>query len=256
LLMQVILLAGRYGTRPERPAGMSELERLRGDETIMNMNMGKTLFEEMVAATVAMDEERCVSLARKAVNEGVDPFEAIQNGFARGMQIVGDKFAKLECFLPEVMLSADAMNAAVEVLKPHLVQRVDRGSQGTIVIGTIQGDVHDLGKSIVKIMLEAAGFTVHDLGNDAPVRQFVEKAQEVGADIIAASALMTTTMAHMPDIDGMLKELGIRDKYYVMLGGAPVIAEWAGEVGADGYGEDAAEAVETAKRLLQKKMRR
>lgn len=242
------------------PAGVNSrdagAEKLRGDETTMNVNMEKKLFAEMAAATEAMDEKRCVSLARKAVSEGVDPFEAIHNGFARGMQIVGDKFARLECYLPEVMLSADAMNAAVAVLKPHLMQRADRGSQGKVVIGTIQGDVHDLGKNIVKIMLEAAGFAVHDLGNDAPVRLFVEKAQEVGADIIAASALMTTTMAHMPDIDGMLKELGIRDSYYIMLGGAPVIAEWAVEVGADGYGEDAAEAVETAKRLLQKKQRR
>ena len=219
----------------------------------MQENDAQRLFEEMVKATVAADEEQCVSLARKAVDKGVDPFQAIQNGFAQGMRIIGDKFAKLECFLPEVMLSADAMNAAVEVLKPNLMQRADRGSLGTIIIGTIQGDVHDLGKNIVKIMLEANGFTVYDLGNDVSVRQFIDKAQELEADIIAASALMTTTMAHMPDIDGLLGELGIRKKFIVMLGGAPVIAEWAKEVGADGYGEDAAEAVETAKRLMQKK---
>jgi methanogenic corrinoid protein MtbC1 len=110
-----------------------------------------------------------------------------------------------------------------------------------------------MGKNIVKIMLEANGFTVYDLGNDVPVRQFIDKAQELEADIIAASALMTTTMAHMPDIDGLLSELGIRNKFIILLGGAPVIEEWAKEVGADGYGEDAAEAVETAKRLMQKK---
>lgn len=219
----------------------------------MQENDAQRLFEEMVKATVAADEEQCVSLARKAIDKGVDPFQAIQNGFAQGMRIIGDKFAKLECFLPEVMLSADAMNAAVEVLKPNLMQRADRGSLGTIIIGTIQGDVHDLGKNIVKIMLEANGFTVYDLGNDVSVRQFIDKAQELEADIIAASALMTTTMAHMPDIDGLLSELGIRKKFIVMLGGAPVIDEWAKEVGADGYGEDAAEAVETAKRLMQKK---
>jgi len=210
------------------------------------------LFEEMVKATIAGDEEQCKSLAEKAIEKGVDPFQAIQDGFARGMRIIGDKFAKLECFLPEVMLAADAMNAAVEVLKPNLMQRADRGSLGTIIIGTIQGDVHDMGKNIVKIMLEANGFTVYDLGNDVPVRQFIDKAQELEADIIAASALMTTTMAHMPDIDGLLSELGIRNKFIILLGGAPVIEEWAKEVGADGYGEDAAEAVETAKRLMQK----
>jgi len=219
----------------------------------MQENDALSLFKEMVKATVAGEEEQCVSLARKAIDQGVDPFQAIQSGFAQGMRIIGDKFAKLECFLPEVMLSADAMNAAVEVLKPMLMQRTDRGSLGTIIIGTIQGDVHDLGKNIVKIMLEANGFTVYDLGNEVPVRQFIDKAQELDADIIAASALMTTTMAHMPDIDGLLAELGIRKKFIVMLGGAPVIDEWAKEVGADGYGEDAAEAVETAKRLMQKK---
>jgi corrinoid protein of di/trimethylamine methyltransferase len=219
----------------------------------MQENDAQRLFKEMVKATVAGKEEQCVSLARKAIDKGVDPFQAIQNGFAQGMRIMGDKFAKLECFLPEVMLSADAMNAAVEVLKPNLMQRADRGSLGTIIIGTIQGDVHDLGKNIVKIMLEANGFTVYDLGNDVSVRQFIDKAQELEADIIAASALMTTTMEHMPDIDGLLSELGIRKKFIVMLGGAPVIDEWAKEAGADGYGEDAAEAVETAKRLMQKK---
>jgi corrinoid protein of di/trimethylamine methyltransferase len=192
-------------------------------------------------------------LARVAIDKGVDPFHTIQNGFAQGMRIIGDKFAKLECYLPEVMLAAEAMNAAVEVLKPMLVQRADRGSLGTIIIGTIQGDVHDMGKNIVKIMLEANGFTVYDLGNDVPVRQFIDKAQELEADIIAASALMTTTMAYMPDINGLLGELGIRKKFIIMLGGAPVIDEWAKEAGADGYGEDATETVETAKRLMQKK---
>ncbi|MEE8414668.1 MAG: corrinoid protein [Desulfobacterales bacterium] len=216
-------------------------------------NEDMSLFEKMADATVRGDEKECVSLAQKTIKMGADPFEAIQKGFARGMRIVGDKFAKLECFLPEVLLSADAMDAAVEVLKPHLMQRTDGGFIGRVVIGTIHGDVHDLGKNIVKVMLGASGFTVYDLGNDVSVHQFIEKADEVGADIIAASALMTTTMAHMPDIDRMLKELGTRDKYLVMLGGAPVIAEWAREIGADGYGEDAADAVENAKKLMGEK---
>jgi corrinoid protein of di/trimethylamine methyltransferase len=219
----------------------------------MQDNEVQRLFEEMVKATVAGDEEQCISLAQTTIEKGLDPFEAIQKGFARGMRIIGDEFAKLECYLPEVMLAADAMNAAVEVLKPTLMQRADRGSLGTIIIGTIQGDVHDMGKNIVKIMLEANGFTVYDLGSDVPIRQFIDKAQEVDADIIAASALMTTTMAHMPDIDSLLVELGIRKKFIVMLGGAPVIEEWAKEVGADGYGEDASEAVEAAKRLIESK---
>ena len=219
----------------------------------MDAKAQANLIEEIVDATVHYDESRCVTLARQAIEEGLDPLKVIQKGFSRGMQIVGEKFSTLEYCLPEVMLAADAMNAATEVLKPQLMESREGDSQGIIVLGVIQGDIHDLGKNIVKIMLQASGFTVHDLGNDAPVRQFIEKAEAVGADIIAASAILTTTMTYMPDISAMLSELGLREKYMVMLGGAPVIDEWAMEIGADGYGEDAVEAVEVAKRLMQKK---
>ncbi|UCE56478.1 MAG: B12-binding domain-containing protein [Desulfobacterales bacterium] len=219
----------------------------------MNVNAEANLIEEIVEATVKYDDKRCVDLARQAMDQGMDPVKVIQDGYSRGMQIVGDKFATLEYCLPEVMLAADAMDAATEVLKPHLMKSHDHDSQGIIVLGVIQGDIHDLGKNIVKIMLRAAGFTVHDLGNDTPVRQFIEKAEAVGADIIAASAILTTTMSYMPDISTILNELGLRDKYMIMLGGAPVIADWAIEVGADGYGEDAVEAVEVAKNLMRKK---
>ena len=219
----------------------------------MNAKAQANLIEEIVDATVQGDESRCEALARQAIDEGLDPFKVIQEGFSRGMQIVGDKFSTLEYCLPEVMLAADAMNAATDILKPHLMERHEGDSQGIIVLGVMQGDIHDLGKNIVKIMLEASGFTVHDLGNDIPVSQFIEKAEEVGADIIAASAILTTTMSYMPDISAMLNELDLREKYMLMLGGAPVINEWAMEIGADGYGEDAVEAVEVAKRLMQKK---
>ena len=217
----------------------------------MNAKVQSNLIEAIVEATVQYDQSRCVNLARQSIDEGLDPFKVIQEGFSRGMQIVGEKFSTLEYCLPEVMLAADAMNAATEILKPRLMENHGGDSQGIIVLGVIQGDIHDLGKNIVKIMLEASGFTVHDLGNDAPVRQFIEKAEAVGADIIAASAILTTTMSYMPDLSAMLKELGLREKYMIMLGGAPVIHEWALEVGADGYGEDAVEAVEVAKRLMQ-----
>ena len=219
----------------------------------MNKDVEANLIEEIVDATVKWQEERCVELARQAMDQGMDPLKVIQEGYSRGMQIVGEKFSTLEYCLPEVMLAADAMNAAVEVLKPHLKKAHESDSEGIIVIGVMQGDIHDLGKNIVKIMLEAAGFTIHDLGNDVPVRTFVEKAEEVGADIIAASAILTTTMTYMPDIASILKELGLRDKYMFMVGGAPVIADWATEIGADGYGEDAVEAVAVAKRLMQEK---
>jgi corrinoid protein of di/trimethylamine methyltransferase len=211
------------------------------------------LFERIVVATVEGDEAKCVTLARQVLDEGLDPVEAIDDGYSKGMEIVGEKFAKMEYYLPDLMLSARAVNAAVAVLKPHLLEREDRGTQGTIVLGTIQGDLHDVGKNIVRTMLEASGFAVHDLGVDVSVRRFVEKAEEVDADIIAASAILTTTMAYMPDLTELLSEMGVRDKYRVMLGGAPVTAAWAVEAGADGYGENATEAVEVAKRLMQMK---
>lgn len=211
------------------------------------------IYEQIVAATVDGDEQRCIELANEALNLGLNASDVLQNGYAHGMQIVGDKFARLDIFLPEVILAADAMNAAIAVLKPHLLKSDPKPASGTIVIATIQGDLHDLGKNIVSIMLRAAGFTVYDLGADIPVRNLLDKAEEVNADIIAASAILTTTMAHMPDIDKILVEMGIREKYMIMLGGAPVIRQWAMEAGADGYGENATEAVETAKQLMQTK---
>ncbi len=212
------------------------------------------LLEQIVEATVEGDQERCAALAQQVLDQDLDPLEAIQEGFTKGMLIVGEKFARMEYYLPELMRCADVMKAALKVLEPHLGQGQESGSQGTIVLGTIQGDMHDLGKNIVKTMLQAAGFTIYDLGYDVPVRRFVEKAEEVNADIIAASAILTTTMAYMPDLVDLLKEMGIRDKFKIMLGGAPVTSEFAMEAGADGYGENAAEAVSVAKRLMQEKL--
>ncbi len=211
------------------------------------------LIEEIVEATVEGDAERCTSLARQVLDKGVDPFIAIQEGYSRGMLIVGEKFSRMELYLPELMLRADAMKAALEVLKPHLGQSKESGLRATIVLGTIQGDLHDLGKNIVKIMLQAAGFTVHDLGCDVPVRRFVEKAEEVDADIIAVSAILTTTMAYMPDLAELLSEMGTRDKFRIMIGGGPVTLEFADAAGVDGYGENAAEAVNVAKGLIREK---
>ena len=169
----------------------------------------------------------------------------------KGMAIVGDKFSRMEYYLPELIRCADAMKAAMDVLKPHLGKGQDGGVQGTVVIGTIQGDLHDLGKNIVKTMLQAAAFTVHDLGCDVQVRSFIDKAEEQDVDVIAASAILTTTMAYMPDLVNLLSDMNLRDRFKVMVGGAPVTPEYADEAGADGYGENAAEAVETAKRLVQ-----
>ena len=211
------------------------------------------LFERIVEATVSGDEERCVALAQEVLDKGADPLQAIEQGYTKGMAIVGDKFSRMEYYLPELIRCADAMKAAMDVLKPHLGKGQEGGIQGTVVIGTIQGDLHDLGKNIVKTMLQAAGFSVHDLGCDVQVRSFIDKAEELDADVIAASAILTTTMAYMPDLVNLLSDMSLRDRFKVMVGGAPVTPEYADESGADGSGENAAEAVEKAKGLVQSK---
>jgi dimethylamine corrinoid protein len=211
------------------------------------------IFEQIVEATVAGDQERCVALAQEVLASGADPLQAIEQGYTRGMTIVGEKFSRMEYYLPELIRCADAMKAAMDVLKPHLGKDQDSAVQGSVVIGTIQGDLHDLGKNIVKTMLQAAGLTVHDLGCDVRVRSYIDKAEELDADVIAASAILTTTMAYMPDLVNLLADMNLRDRFKVMVGGAPVTPDYAKEAGADGYGENAAEAVETAKNLVQSK---
>jgi corrinoid protein of di/trimethylamine methyltransferase len=189
-------------------------------------------------------------LAKEALEEGVDPTEAIEKGLAEGMKEVGRRFEKLEVYLPEVIISADAMTAGVEIFRQHLLARGGETPKKTVLLGTIQGDVHDIGKNIVKIMLESNGFKVYDLGRDVPVFDFIEKVKELSPDIIGVSALMTTTMVYMPKLIEALKEEKLREKVKVMVGGAPVLPEWAKKIGADGYGESAMEAVRVAKRLV------
>ena len=209
------------------------------------------IFEEMEQAIIDGDEELCASLAQKTIDEGIDPAEAIDKGYAKGMRVLGDRFENGECFLPALLTAEDAMNAAIEILKPKIeASKAQQEKRGKVVIGTIHGDVHDIGKNIVKLFMSVAGFDVIDLGRDVPVRNFIQTAQKENADIIAASALMTTTMVYMPELIKQLKELGIREQYKVMIGGAPVIKSWAQEVGSDGYGLTAKEAVENAKELL------
>ena len=209
------------------------------------------IFEEMEQAIIDGDEELCASLAQKTIDENFDPSEAIDKGFAKGMRVLGDRFEKGECYLPALLTAEDAMNAAIEILKPKIeTSQAHEEKLGKVVIGTIHGDVHDIGKNIVKLFMSVAGFDVIDLGRDVPVRTFIQTAQKENADIIAASALMTTTMVYMPELIKQLNELGIRDQFKVMVGGAPVIKSWAQEVGSDGYGLTAKEAVENAKELL------
>lgn len=205
--------------------------------------------EEILAALAQavdqMDEEGAVQAAKEALAAGVDAYDAITLGLSKGMDVVSDKYDKGIYFVPEILLCADAMYAAIELLKPHLKAEMGAG-RAPVIIGVIEGDVHDIGKGIVRLMLEAAGFPVHDLGNDVPVSAFVEKARELERGIIAVSTLMSTTMPGMGRLVEALKEAGLADSFKVMIGGGPVSADFARKIGADSYGENAMEAVRIA----------
>jgi trimethylamine corrinoid protein len=209
------------------------------------------LIKAAVEAVIKGDEEAAVGVANKVVAEGLDPIEIISEGFAKGMITVGDLFAKEEYALPQVLLSAGAMQDAMDVLDPHIPRQDVKEKMGVVVIGTVQGDIHEIGKRIVGTMLEVYGFEVHDLGADVSIETFIEKAKELKADIVATSALMTTTMMSQKKLEEALKEAGLRDSVKTMVGGAAVTQEWADSIGADGYGQDVTEAVEEAKQLVK-----
>jgi trimethylamine corrinoid protein len=209
------------------------------------------LIKAAIQAVVAGDEDAAMDVANKVIAEGLNPVEIIGEGFAAGMIKVGDLFAKEDYALPEVLLSADAMQKAMDLLEPHIPRQDMKIKRGVVVIGTVQGDIHEIGKRIVGTMLEVYGFEVHDLGADVPIETFIEKAKEFKADIVATSALMTTTMTRQKKLEEALKEAGIRDSVKTMVGGAAVTQEWADLIGADGYGQDVTEAVEAAKQLVK-----
>lgn len=191
-------------------------------------------------------------LVEQAIEEGIDPKEILNEGLLSGMMKIGEKFKNNEVFVPEVLVAARAMNAGLTVLEPKLIE-VGNEPVGKAVIGTVQGDLHDIGKNLVVMMLKGAGFEIHDMGVDVAPEAFVEKAEEVGADVICMSALLTTTMPKMQDCVEVLKERGLRDKYIVMIGGAPVNDSFAKQIGADYYTPDAASAAEVAKEAVLSK---
>ena len=189
--------------------------------------------------------------ASEALRAGIDPLEAVENGLAKGLREVGRKFECGEMFLMQLILSGEAMKGGLEVLKPEMLrQQKQLKASGSFVIGTVEGDIHDIGKSIVAAMLTAEGFDVVDGGVDVPDKVFVDKARELKPQIIGLSALMTTTRTKQKDVIEALKQAGLRDAVKVMVGGATVTPEWAKEIGADGYGEDAVEAPKKARELL------
>ncbi len=185
-------------------------------------------------------------LVQQALDEGIDPKEILNDGLLAGMMIIGAKFKNNEVFVPEVLVAARAMNAGIAILEPKLIE-VGNEPVGKAVIGTVKGDLHDIGKNLVTMMLKGAGFDICDIGVDVEADTFVEKAEEIGADVICMSALLTTTMPNMKNVIDVLEDKGLRNKYIVMVGGAPVNESFAKQIGADYYTPDAATCAEVAK---------
>mgnify|MGYP002983866870 FL=1 len=191
-------------------------------------------------------------LVQQALDENMDPKAILNDGLLSGMMIIGGKFKNNEVFVPEVLVAARAMNVGLSVLEPKLIE-VGNEPVGKAVIGTVQGDLHDIGKNLVAMMMKGVGFEIYDLGVDVETSVYIDKAEEVGADIICMSALLTTTMPKMQDCIDMLKERGLRDKYIVMIGGAPVNESFCEQIGADYYTPDAASCAEVAKKVVLEK---
>ncbi len=192
------------------------------------------------------------ALVQQAIDEEVDPKVILNEGLLSGMSIIGAKFKNNEVFVPEVLVAARAMNAGLTILEPKLIE-IGNEPVGTAVVGTVQGDLHDIGKNLVVMMLKGAGFEIHDLGVDVEPAAFIDKAEEVEADIICMSALLTTTMPKMQDCIDLLKERDLRDKYVVMVGGAPVNQSFCDQIGADYYTPDAATCADVAKTAVTEK---
>jgi trimethylamine corrinoid protein len=209
----------------------------------------KDSLTELITSVWQGDRSGAKQFAEEALNQGVSPKKLLEDGLVHAMNIVGDKWKSMEIFLPEVLMAVDAWQEAMDVVEPRLTEEEKTESvQGKVVIGTVKGDIHEIGKNIVATLLTTAGFEVIDIGTDVPASVFVSEADKSGAKIIAASALMTTTMPNQRDIIEYLESNGIRDKYFIMVGGAPVNQEWMEEIGADGYGKTADDAVQIARK--------
>ena len=207
------------------------------------------LFQELSDAVVELEEERAAELAREVIEAEIDAYEAVDQGLAQGMERAGKLFEEDEYFVPELLIAADAMYAGIEILRPHI--KADSANvPGKIIVGVVEGDTHDIGKNLVKIILEARGFEVYDLGRDVAPADFVAKARDLNADIIGLSTLMTTTMAGMTRVVELLKEAGLKERVKVMVGGAPISPSFARKIGADGYSANAVGAGELAVKLL------
>ncbi len=207
------------------------------------------LLEKLSECVVEMEDEEVVDVANEYVESGYPALDGIMEGLVDGMNKASDLYDEEEYFVTDLLLCSDAMYSGIDILKPHLPVEENKGEKPKIVIGVVEGDTHDIGKNLVKIMLDTAGFEMYDLGRDVPLDNFVDKAIEVGASLICMSTLMTTTMDGMRIVIEKLKEKGIRNNVKVMVGGSPISQKYANEIGADGYSANAVGAVKLAKRL-------
>jgi len=215
--------------------------------------MSKEIFEKLTSSIIMGEPEATVEATQEALAAGIEPMDIIRQGLMPGMNVVGEKFSSGEYYLPDLIIAADGMRQAMELLEPELRARHQTlESAGTVVIGTVKGDIHEIGKSLVATMLSANGFKVIDLGVDVPTQKFVDKVKETGADMVGLSALLTTTMTVQREVIQALTVAGIRENVKVIVGGAPVTRGWAKDIGADGFAEDAMGAVAVAKQLMGK----
>ena len=212
----------------------------------------EALLAELARCVLEMEDEAVVDVAKSYVEAGFDAYEGITEGLAKGMEKAGQLYEEEEYFVPELLICSDAMYNGLDVLKPHLKASTDQGSKCPVIIGVVEGDTHDIGKNLVKIMMDTAGFEVYDLGRDVAVETFIEKAKEVGHGILCMSTLMTTTMGNMSRVIEALKEQGLRDRFGVMVGGGPLSKSFADKIGADLYTANAAEAAKESKNLADK----
>jgi corrinoid protein of di/trimethylamine methyltransferase len=216
---------------------------------MIEMGNVEEIFERLSQAVIVGDTEEAAKAAQDAINAGIAPWKALTEGLAKGMEVVGEKFEKKEYFLPEVLISADAMYAGLNLLLP-LLKAESTEEKEKVVLGVVEGDIHDIGKNIVKAMLTAAGYEVIDLGRDVPTTQFVETASGEKAKVIAMSTMMTPTLMSMKGVEEQLEKKGLKGEVRTIIGGGTVTEDWKSRIGSDAYGKDAVEAVDKVKLLI------
>jgi len=211
------------------------------------MTEKEEILKKLREGVINFEKEQVVEAAKKSLEIGIPPLEAILDGMAAGMETVGELYDKKEYFVPELLMCSEALYAGLDILRPH-IKAGDVKVQGSIVLGVVEGDVHDIGKNIIKMMFDISGFTVHDLGRDVPLEKFVEKQLETGSDIVALSAMMTTTMGQMPKVIEKIRAKNPNCK--ILVGGAPITSDIAKDYGADAYGKDTADSIQQGIRLM------